>query len=196
MPSPCGEDRGGAEIFNYLSGRRYLLVRGDQIAPTDATVRQLTFLCNEPEIYDALFRHRLGGTRFTIFHGHQLLTWSAEGWSTGRYQVFFLLDEAGEIVASVDVRPWEGEQRREGASREMGYWCSSFHSGLMTNAVKEVLMWVEDSGISEIHARVRRGNSRSHGVLLRNGFESAAHEIGMWQEYIKLLSGRRADIAA
>lgn len=174
-------------IFNFLTRQRYVLCRADSIAVNDTLVRQLTFLCNEPEIYDHLFRLRLQGARFTIFHGYELLSWAVDGWKTGDYQVFFLVDQEGDIVASVDVRTWQGWQQSRGDAREIGYWCSSFHSGLMTNALSQVLRWLGEEGVVEVHARVQSENERSRGVLRRSGFALLPPADGVWVEFLKIL---------
>ncbi len=52
---------GGVDLRNMSTGEPARLVRADAMEPTAALAEQVTRLCNEPRIYDRLFRQSLAG---------------------------------------------------------------------------------------------------------------------------------------
>ncbi len=150
-------------ILNYLTRRTYTLGPASELNGTPLILECLVEICNQPEVYDWLFRRRLEGRPYAETQARQFVQWAGEGWATDKYFVFVVLDETGRIAAACDIKSND-------SIAEVGYWASRHHRGIMTNAVKAVCDLAAVAGFQQLFARVRNGNARSQGVLKRAGF--------------------------
>ena len=163
-------------IKNILTQEVYSLQSIDSIQPAEDRVKQVSSICNEPEVYRWLYRDMFGGDPYPSSAAVEWISWGAEGWQNGTHFVFIVLDGAGEIVAACDIKNTDLDRA------EIGYWASVHHRGIMTNAVAAMIEMGEESGFRGFSAEVLPENIRSQAVLVRTGFElseDAAQKSGL-----------------
>ncbi len=178
-------------IENAKSGAIYTLVPGteDAVAP-EQDVLQLLHLCNEPHIYDLLFAKRCAGEPYAIADAERFLSWAARGWRDQTHFVYLVRNASGQIGGAIDIKSANRE------SAEIGYWLSSSHSGVMTNAVQAVAERAREAGYAELFALVRPTNTRSASVLTRAGFtkgEAVSRNDTLydrWTRFLEPLEGQ------
>jgi len=151
-------------IVNLKSGETYYLFPNTDEYRTSQDDVEVARLCNQPEIYDFLFRTMLAGAPYGIEHAKGFLEWSNEGWKSSQYFVFLLRDAKGTPVGCIDIK---GNDLQ---ASEIGYWCSSEVTGLMTNTVKSVSQLAKSVGFRKLVAITLVNNQRSQSVLKNNGF--------------------------
>lgn len=119
-----------------------------------------------------LFHTICGGEPYTRLHADSFFDWCVEGWKSEAHFVFFVLDSDKLPVGCCDLKS------NDRADCEVGYWCSTHASGVMTNSVAVMLRHASDAGFFGFHAFVRPSNSRSQRLLHRLGFAIAedSHE--------------------
>ena len=125
---------------------------------------QVAAVCDEPLIYERLFRHRLAGHPYDAANGWRFLTWAENHWRAGTAFVFVITHPIDGIVGALDVKSTDV------VGAEIGYWLSARHSGVMTNAVTLMrdLAWA--AGYRALFALTDPDNTRSQAVLTRVGF--------------------------
>ena len=122
-------------------------------------------MCNEPLVYDRLFRQRRQGRPYLAEEADGFLHWAQEGWQHHTHFVFLILSREGEIVGAVDIKspdPYAGE---------IGYWASERHRGVMTNVLLELVRVAQAAGFRRLWANPDADNERSVALLRRAGFE-------------------------
>ena len=131
---------------------------------------QVAAVCDEPLIYERLFRHRLTGHPYDVANGLRFLTWAESHWRTGTAFIFVITHPIDGIVGALDIKSTDVD------GAEIGYWLSARHSGVMTNAVRLMrdLAWA--AGFRALFALTDPDNARSQAVLARAGF---VHEGSM-----------------
>ncbi len=164
MPRPF---RALRKVSNHLTGRVYDFVSAADVRADAASVARIVSICNEPDVYDWLFRPLLAGDRYREEKAVQWLEWSREGWKAGTHFVFAVIDSDNLVVAACDIKSAD-------PVAEIGYWSSRRHRGVMTNAVTAMCRLGTEAGFRGFFARTKRGNVRSVGVLLRSGFVHCA----------------------
>jgi len=152
------------------SGKVYTLTRADALQDTPALRADLTAACNEPLIYDWLFRERCGGQPYSDADAAAFLAWLRAGWRDGTHFVFALQSPCGRTVGALDIKSADTD------AAEVGYWLSARHSGLMTLAVQALEDVARQAGYRSLYARVRPGNARSLNVTARAGWMDAGLE--------------------
>jgi len=152
-------------VENAITGESYSLQAIDSIQPTEAHIQRVTAICNEPEIYQWLYREMFDGKPYPSDSAISWISWGAKGWKDGAYFVFVVLDCTGAITAACDIK---GSDMNHA---EIGYWASAQHRGIMTNAVTAMLVLAEQAGFRSFFAEVFSENKRSQAVLNRVGFQ-------------------------
>ena len=152
-------------IRNALNRNDYSLVAMDLIEPSDAVIAQVTSICNERLVYDWLFREMLSGQPYPPSKAKEWIARGRDGWKQNTHFVFAVVDQKGGIAAACDIKS------ADASWAEVGYWSSSEHCGVMTNAVVELIELARDAGFEYLFAETRKGNTRSQAVLHRSGFE-------------------------
>ena len=156
----------------YLTGGEYLILRGDQVAADDARAAEVVAICNEPLVYEWLFRERCRGEPYAAGQAVDWLLWMKDGWESNSHFGFVVADPQGRITAACDIKSADPE------GAEVGYWASANHRGIMTNVVNEIIHCAWEAGYRSLKAGARHGNLRSRSVLQRAGFimDSAARD--------------------
>ena len=171
MGNPFG-DHVDVFVVRHEFGDVYRMVSiDDRFLPTPADIRAIVRVCNEPLVYGFLFRDRIGSRPYVEQDARDFLAWAREGWSSGERMFFLLLDPLGEIAAAIDIGALD-----ESRAALVGYWCSSFHSGLMTNSVERLAELALDAGYLKFVALAEAENVRSISVLKRTGFTHVGSE--------------------
>jgi RimJ/RimL family protein N-acetyltransferase len=183
-------------IRNARTGEPAELVRADLVAPTPERVAEVTRVCNEPLVYDVLFRRGLGGAPYPPAAARGFLAWTHRGWRAGTHFVFLVRSGRGAVQAALDLKAARLE------AEEIGYWASARAPGFMTPAVAALCDLARSAGYRSLYARTRPDNERSAAVLRRNGFREVAGAAGdgpdATRRFVKLLgppaagAGRRS----
>lgn len=151
-------------IWNALSGREYILVAVALIDPTERVIAQVTSICNEPLVHESLFRRILSGKPSPPSMAADWLARGADGWKKNSHFVFGIVDQEDRIAAACDIKS------ADASWAEVGYWSSASHSGVMTNAIVELIDLAREAGFEHLFAETQKTNVRSQGVLCRAGF--------------------------
>ncbi len=151
-------------LTHPLSGKIYTLARADALEGTPDEVADLIAACNEPLIYDWLFRERLEGQPYTGVQAASFFNWTRSGWQSGTHFVFALASPCGRLVGLLDIKS------ADPTAAEVGYWLSSKHRGLMGAALEALETLARNAGCRSLYARIRPGNGRSQAVVQRAGW--------------------------
>lgn len=154
----------GVPITNYHTGEIYWLRRVDRIVEKNLD-KQIATICNQPIIYDRLFRERREGQPYHPKDARWFIDWGRRGWERNDLFLFFTLTEDNQVAAAIDIKSAELD------SPEIGYWCSQDHPGIMTNTVIALRQIMPQAGFRGVHALVSPDNDRSMRVLQRASFE-------------------------
>jgi RimJ/RimL family protein N-acetyltransferase len=170
-------------LLHPLNGEVYSLIRADALPETPERVAELVAACNEPLIYDWLFRERLEGQPYDEAKAASFFAWMQKGWQENEYFVFVLLASSGQLAGVLDIK----SATLEGA--EVGYWLRAGHKGLMTAALQALEELAEGAGYRSLYARVRPGNERSQAVVRRAGWQNTGLEAaGAHLRFVKPLA--------
>ena len=150
-------------IVNCLTKRPYFLIRACDLELDAGSIERITRICNEPDVYDWLFRKPLSGKPYPEGKARQWLEWARAGWSANSHFIFAVISEAKDIAAACQIKSNEDVA-------EIGYWASHTHRGVMTNAVSAMCLLAANAGFRELYAYTDEGNTRSEAVLSRVGF--------------------------
>ena len=158
------EAKGPWKFANVKTRAPYSFVRASDVLASEENLRRLVTTCNEPPIYDFLFRAILNGEPYGEAKAKSFFEWGARGWQEQRYFVFVALDERGEICGAADIKSNDKHKA------EIGYWASQRHSGIATPMVEALSKIAADAGYGSLFAFVKTDNPRSTAVLERNAF--------------------------
>ena len=147
-----------------LTGQTYTLLRADELPLTHEHAAEVAAVCNEPLVYDRLFRARRQGRPYAVTEGEDFLAWAAAGWRDGTHFVFLLLGPEHRVAGALDVK---SPDRSAG---EVGYWLGTEHRGIMTSALLAMLDAAREAGFVRLWARPDADNARSLALLDRAGF--------------------------
>tara|TARA_R110002050_G_scaffold32336_2_gene83315 strand:+ start:283 stop:873 length:591 start_codon:yes stop_codon:yes gene_type:complete len=168
-------------IANHFNGRAYKLIPATEVSSETESLRRIASICNEPAVYEWLFRSRLEGRVYEEEKAREWLRVSRDEWFSGTHFVFAVIDEQNLVAAACDIKS-------PGPVAEIGYWSSEQHRGVMTNAVKALCALASAAGYQALFARTKDGNVRSEAVLRRAGFEKKpSQEVG-YQRFEYLIS--------
>ncbi|GGM09348.1 GNAT family N-acetyltransferase [Deinococcus aerophilus] len=156
------------QLSHPLTGQSYTLLRADELPLTHQRAVEVAAVCNEPLVYDRLFRARRQGRPYAVGEGEDFLTWAAAGWRNGTHFVFLLLDPEQRVAGALDVKSPERE------AGEVGYWLGGAHRGIMTSALLAMLDAAREAGFVRLWARPDADNARSLALLERAGFGTFA----------------------
>lgn len=69
------------QVTSVRTGETATLVRADSVAAIPALVEEITGICNEPLIYDTLFRRSLRGEPYSISRAQDFRKGARQGWA-------------------------------------------------------------------------------------------------------------------
>ena len=75
-------------VANARNGAVYRLVRADALDATPERLLEVTRGCNEPRVYEWLFRERLRGEPYAPEQAAIFFEWARAGWREGAHFVF------------------------------------------------------------------------------------------------------------
>lgn len=151
-------------IQNYLTQEEYTFVRADQVEETQAVLDQIVSICNEESVYNWLFKKKRKGAPYTEEDAKGFLQWAHEGWKKKTHFVFFVLAPNNAIAAACDIKS------DVHIDAEIGYWASSRHRGIMTNALHALIACAQEAEIQSLVAFPDKENTPSQKLLERTGF--------------------------
>jgi len=158
----------------------YTLISVDQSRVlSEPDIETITEICNQPLVYDFLFREKFKGRKYEYKDAEGFVKWAQEGWKNKTYFVFIIRNDKGEIVACSDIKSPNLD------SAEIGYWASDKSSGVMTNAVKSLIGVAQKAGYKSLFGLVKPTNDKSSGVLNRNNFENVGLVTEDGEQYLK-----------
>lgn len=158
------ESRGPWSFSNAKTGAPYTLIRADKVPGNEDSLQRLVSVCNEPEIYDFLFRILLKGAPYSAPNATYFLDKAAQGWREQTHFIFVSLDSNQEICGAMDIKSNNRKQA------EIGYWASKDHVGITSPGVNVLCEIAAKAGFESLFAFVKTTNPRSVAVLERNGF--------------------------
>lgn len=138
---------------------------------TERDVDVLVKVCNEPAIYDILFRKKLNGVPYTAQNAYSLINWAKQGWKDQTRFSFLVRDTNNQIAASIDIKS------NNLSNSEIGYWATMHEPGIMTNTVLAICQLAKNNGYHSLYGLVRKDNPLSVVVLTRAGFELTGEEL-------------------
>ncbi len=162
--------KGPWDLTNIKTGRTYSLIRADQVHADEKILRRIISVCNEPPIYEFIFRSILKGEPYAEANAKSFFDWSARGWREQKYFVFLTTDSRGEICGAADIKSNNQEKA------EIGYWASGDHAGITSPAVGAMCDLAAKAGFESLFAFVKTSNPRSIAVLERNNFSKGLEE--------------------
>ena len=148
---------------------------------TRRDIETVAEICNEPLIYNRLFRTNFKGQLYTPEHAEKFLQWAREGWQKNAWFVFLIRDAAHQIVAAIDIKT------PTLAEAEIGYWASASYPGVMTNTVVELCRVAEGAGYRRLFAVIEPDNERSISVIKRAGFLSDGEMVRNEKRYLRFI---------
>ena len=170
-------------LTHPLSGKVYTLTRADALEAAPNEVADLIAACNEPLIYEWLFRERLEGQPYTEAQAASFFDWTRSGWRNNAHFVFALRSPCRRLVGLLDIKS------ADPTASEVGYWLSGKHRGLMGAALDALATLAHDAGYRSLYARIRPGNGRSQAVVQRAGWvDTGLEEAGSHLRYVRQLA--------
>jgi len=167
-------------IKNFLNNEEYHLVPSTFINPDKDIILSIEKVCNEPLIYKQLFKSRCKDQPYSTKNAEDFLRWAKEGFLKKSHYVFFILDSMSLPIGAIDIKSNDKD------NAEIGYWLSTFHSGLMTNAVKELCHQAKALGFKSLYGLCEEGNYKSKSVLKRVDFKEVGILKKNQKSYTKL----------
>jgi RimJ/RimL family protein N-acetyltransferase len=155
------------ELRNLKTGEAAALVRADLVRVTPERVEEVVRICNEPRVYDVLFRRTLRGAPYPPEKAIAFLDGAARGWRERTHFVFLIVAAGGRLVGNVDI------EADDLAAAEIGYWATASRAGFISPAVAAVCDLARAAGYRSLYAHTRPDNERSVAVLRRSGFRDA-----------------------
>lgn len=153
------------KIQNFKTGEVCHLVSNEKIEYFEnKDYDKITKICNQPAVYDFLFKERLNGEEYKKENAIKFVDWMIDGWENQKWFVFLVRNSQNEIIAAIDIKSDNLE------SAEIGCWADENNPGIMTNATLKLLDLASKSGYKELFALIKPNNLRSQNVVTRSGF--------------------------
>lgn len=172
-----------SQIKRYGSDESYLLTPLNDLKVTESTIEDITAVCSEPLVYNGLLKE-LFPYGYTRDNAIGFVKHGKAGWDKNEHFVFLILTKDHRVVGCLSIKNNDLE------AGEIGYWVSSKHNGLATNAVSNLCKMAKKIGFQRLFAQTKASNERSIRVLERNGFtrdDSFKRDQPCDQAYVRLL---------
>ena len=152
------------QITNALSGDPYRLVPLHELPPTKERLEEVRTICNEPLIYQWCFKDLCKGGPYPEELALDWFQWAKSGWEEDSHYVYAILAADDKIAAACDIKSSNKEHA------EIGYWASSSHGGIMSNAVTSLIGLAKSAGFINLFADIHPENHKSLAVIRRCKF--------------------------
>jgi len=149
---------------NFINSKEYFLSRADSWPNDAATQTLISRKCNQPLIYQFLFKEKFKGRPYAQSDAKDFMSWAHKGWAEQSYFVFFIADHEQQIVGTLDIKS------NSTKSAEVGFWSDAETPGNLSNALLEMIHVAKATGFNKFHAYALPNNLKSVGVLQRTGF--------------------------
>jgi RimJ/RimL family protein N-acetyltransferase len=179
MDTPSFLETNGFTFQNLKTGDPFRLHKAVEIPIDSESVKEVVAICNEPHVYDFLFRPRLAGAAYSEEMAKEFLSWAAQGWRDRTHYVFLAVTNEGRITAAVDIKS------NDLTGAEIGYWASESFPGVATPAVRGLCEIAKDAGFKRLVGLTLPDNERSADVLRRNGFNDLGILERRGKRYLK-----------
>lgn len=167
-------------ISNFKTGEICRMIGGIKMTFSDEDVKDISRICSQEEVYDILFKRKLGGKPYTEENAQLFISWIKRGWKEQTHFVFIIRDSKNRIIGAIDIKSPDLE------SSEVGYWADKLASGFMTNALQSLEEIATRAGYKSLYAKVVAHNKKSMGVLERAGFaKRAGSKLVEDREYVE-----------
>ena len=141
------------QFDNIKTGKPYWLCRARLVKPTKQVIADIVSCCNEPNIYNRIYRQKLAESKFCNDDARIMVRWM-----DNNTHCYFIMCTKGYIIGAVHI-----------IGGMLGFWCSSAHRGVMRKAVSLVIKEYQEG---DIIAVTDIDNVRCQEVLSSNGFTS------------------------
>ncbi|GLV54950.1 hypothetical protein KDH_17970 [Dictyobacter sp. S3.2.2.5] len=167
-------------VLHFPDNQPYGLRSIDDSFPNPPELQQeIIAICNEPLLYNRLFRERLQGQPYNVENARYFFSWARDGWRNHGWFVFLILDPLDHVAAAIDIKSNNADEA------EIGYWASSKSRGIMTNAVIALCESARSAGFRRLYAMVEPDNTQSIGVVTRAGFAAAGNAVRDGHTYLR-----------
>jgi RimJ/RimL family protein N-acetyltransferase len=167
-------------IYRYPDHEPYTLFSLDpSYTPTEDTINTIVDICNEPLIYNRLFKDMCQDQPYSKTNNIRFFNWAHEGWSKNAWFVFHVKDANGKTCACIDIK---SNDLNHG---EVGYWASASSSGIMTNALLELCTLAHEVGYQRLYLLIAPDNTKSLGVARRAEFTAIGEETHNNKHYLR-----------
>lgn len=151
----------------------------DEFEAAEQDIDRIVTICNQPQVYDLLFREKLNGEPYPRENALGFLDWAQKGWLEKTHFVFLVRDANKQITAAVDIKS------ADLSGAEIGYWADTETPGYMTNAVMALVDLAKQAGYQRLFALIRPQNIKSVGVITRAGFAQIENTTKNDVEYLQ-----------
>ncbi|MBU4210474.1 GNAT family N-acetyltransferase [Patescibacteria group bacterium] len=152
-------------IANYKTGEKCVLVSNEATNKfTKADLIKIIKICNQPPVYNFLFKYRLKSKPYELNDAKEFTKWIVEGWNKQKWFVFLIRNSQDKIIGAIDIKSDNLDLA------EIGYWADGNSLGIMTNATQRLIELAKKAGYKKLYATTMPNNDRSQSVLTRNGF--------------------------
>jgi RimJ/RimL family protein N-acetyltransferase/ribosomal protein S18 acetylase RimI-like enzyme len=151
-------------IMRLGTKTEYFLVPIDALDITDQVIDDITTTCQEPLIYQWIFRN-IFPDGYKRDHAAGFINHAKEGWRKKECFIFLALDPSSRVVGCISIK------NSDINAGEIGYWISAKHPGLATPGVGMLCNISKSMGFRRLFAQTKTDNERSQRVLEKNGFK-------------------------
>jgi RimJ/RimL family protein N-acetyltransferase len=169
-----------APVARFASNEQGSIQSSDDASRfVQADLERIVEICNQELVYNMLFAEKMAGKPYSLDKAQSFVSWAELGWKDKTHFVFIIRDGRGQIAAAMDIKSPDLD------NAEIGYWASADSPGYITNAVAELLKIAASVGYHRLIALTKPENSKSAGVLQRNGFQQIENVERDGKEYLQ-----------
>lgn len=155
-----------------------------QLPNQESLVQDIYACCTEEEIYNWLFQ-KIFPEGYTLKNAVGFIEYGEKGWNEGTHFIYAILsqDPVPKLVGAIDIKSSNLDEA------EVGYWLSKDYSGLMTNALNQIIQLAKENQYKKLIAYTDDGNTSSEKVLKRANFKYTHDKVedGELTHYFELL---------
>ncbi len=166
-------------IVQYPTGIVYQFFPLSDFKADKTTADDIAKICNEPLIYNRLFKKLCKNEAYPAQKAAEFLKWAKTGFEDSTHFVFLIVSQSNQVVGAIDIK------QNDLNAAEIGYWLSKEYAGLMTNAVIELVKQAKENGFKSLYGMCEIDNLKSQAVLERANFKKQGQRSRNNKEYFK-----------